>query len=192
MNPIIRPLQLVALLALTSLAAAAQAQAVSNYQIETILFTQPSGALTGDRTPDAQWADEAIALEQTTRTDIRSLDETQHRLDREADKLEAQGYQILMHKAWTQPAGGDLKVAVQAGEPIGNHYPVEAIVGLDHGQDSLEIEVKAWRHTAVGSQNDQTSQLVSEQLHQTRRLRLEEVHYLDHQGMGMLVRVTRR
>ncbi|WP_373185420.1 CsiV family protein [Halopseudomonas sp.] len=192
MNPVIRTLQLSALLILASLGAAAQAQNASTYQIEAILFSQPSAGLTGDRTPDYEWAEDAVMLEETARSDVRGLDVTQHRMDREADKLKAQGYQILMHKAWIQPADSNLKVAVHQGESLGDHYPVEAIVGLGRGQEALQMEVKAWRHTAVRDQNGQGTRIISDQLHQTRRLRLDEVHYLDHQGMGMLVRITRR
>ena len=188
----IRMTQSLLLLTLISLTAVTQAQSESAYQIEAILFAQPSGQISGERTPDSDWANGAIMLEETARSDVRKLDSTQHRLDREADKLTAQGYQILMHNAWIQPTDSRLKVAVHQGERLGDHFPVEAVVGLQRNQDSLALDVKAWRHIAVRSQTDQNSTLVSEQLHQIRRLRLDEVHYLDHQSMGMLVRVSRR
>jgi hypothetical protein len=97
-----------------------------------------------------------------------------------------------MHNAWIQPTDSRLKVAVHQGERLGDHFPVEAVVGLQRNQDSLTLDVKAWRHMAARDQTDQNGTLVSEQLHQIRRLRLDEVHYLDHQSMGMLVKVSRR
>jgi hypothetical protein len=188
----IRMTQSLLLLTLVFMATVTQAQSESAYQIEVILFTQPSAQISGGRTPDFDWANEAVMLEETARSDVRKLDSTQHRLDREAGKLTAQGYQILMHNAWIQPADSRLTVAVHQGESLGDHYPIEAVVGLQRSADSLALDVKAWRHIAVRGQTDQDSTLVSEQLHQIRRLRLDEVHYLDHQSMGMLVRVSRR
>lgn len=192
MKPIARTLQQLALLSLALLATAGHAQTADTYQVEAIVFAQPSAPISGNRMPEMQWADGAVMLDDTARSDVRRLDDTQRRLDREADRLKAQGYPLLMHSVWVQPADPDLKVAVHAGESLGDHYPVEAIIGLQRGQESMQIEVKAWRHSSVGAPGASTRQIVSEQLHQTRRLRLDEVHYLDHQSMGMLVRVTRR
>lgn len=192
MKPIARTLQQLALLSLTILATAAQAQMADTYQVEAIVFAQPSAPIGGNRTPDIQWSDDAVMLDETARSDVRRLDDTQLRLDREANKLRAQGYQILMHSAWVQPADRSMKVAVHGGESLGDHYPVEAVVGLQRGQEAMQVDVKAWRHTAVGAPGEATSRIVSEQLNQTRRLRPDETHYLDHQGMGMLVRITRR
>lgn len=192
MNSVIRTLQLPALLALTVLASTVHAQDAGTYQVETIVFAQPSAPISGNRAPDYTWADDAVMLEDTARSDVRKLDVTQHRMDREADKLTANGYQILMHQAWIQPADSNLKVAVHQGATLGEHYPIEAVVGLQRGEESMALGVKAWRHTGARSQDGQANTIVSEKLHQSRRLRLNEVHYLDHQSMGMLVRVTSR
>jgi hypothetical protein len=192
MNSVIRTLQLPALLAVTLLTSNVQAQDLGAYQVETIVFAQPSAPLSGSRTPEYNWADDAVVLEDTARSDVRKLDVTQHRMDREADKLAASGYQILMHQAWIQPADSNLTVALHEGESLGEHYPVEAVVGLERGQESMLLGVMAWRHTGVRSQDGLANTVVSEKLHQSRRLRLDEVHYLDHQSMGMLVRGTGR
>ncbi len=191
MKPVTRTLQQLALLSLVLLAAAGHAQTGDTYQVEAIVFAQPSAPFSGNRTPDMQWADDAVLLDETARSDVRKLDDTQRRLGREADALGAQGYPILMHSTWVQPADSSLKVAVRGGEPLGDHHQVEAVVGLQRGPEAMQIEVKAWRHTGVGAPGD-AGQIVSELIHQTRRLRPDEVHYLDHQSMGMLVRVTRR
>lgn len=191
MKPVTRTLQQLALLSLVLLAASGHAQTGDTYQVEAIVFAQPSAPVSGNRTPDMQWADDAVILDETARSDVRKLDDTQRRLGREADALRAQGYPILMHSTWVQPADSSLKVAVRGGEPLGDHHQVEAVVGLQRGPEAMQIEVKAWRHTGVGAPGD-AGQIVSELIHQTRRLRPDEVHYLDHQSMGMLVRVTRR
>ena len=90
MKPIARTLQQLALLSLTILATAAQAQMADTYQVEAIVFAQPSAPIGGNRTPDIQWSDDAVMLDETARSDVRRLDDTQLRLDREADKLRAQ------------------------------------------------------------------------------------------------------
>ncbi|GGD04296.1 CsiV family protein [Halopseudomonas salina] len=192
MNSVIRTLQLPALVAISVLASTVQAQDAGTYQVEAIVFAQPSAPISGNRAPDYNWANDAVMLEDTARSDVRKLDVTQLRMDREADKLAANGYRILMHQAWIQPADSNLKVAIHQGETLGEHYPVEAVLGLERAEESMALEVKAWRHTGTRSQDGQADSIVSEKLHQSRRLRLNEVHYLDHQSMGMLVRVNSR
>jgi hypothetical protein len=56
----IRMTQSLLLLSLISLTAVTQAQSESAYQIEAILFAQPSGQISGERTPDSDWANGAI------------------------------------------------------------------------------------------------------------------------------------
>lgn len=192
MNSTIRTLQLSAFVAFTALANTVQAQDAGTYQVEAIVFAQPSAPISGNRAPDYNWADDAVMLEDTARSDVRKLDVTQFRMDREADKLAANGYRILMHQAWIQPADSNLQVAVHQGESLGEHYPVEAVLGLERAEESMALEVKAWRHTGARSQDGQAASILSEKLHQSRRLRLNDVHYLDHQSMGMLVRITSR
>ena len=55
-----------------------------------------------------------------------------------------------------------------------------------------ELKVAFWRNrSAAELQLQSETPLISEFLHQTRALRPGEVHYLDHQSLGMLVTISR-
>ncbi|MFN3580863.1 MAG: CsiV family protein [Pseudomonas sp.] len=182
MKSVIRPLQLALLLLLTFTAALTQAQ--SAYQVEVVIFTQPSAQITGGSPPGFNWADQAIDLDSTARSDVRRLDSSRHSLGSDASKLSAQGYQVLLHQAWVQPEDASLAVAVHEGQEFDSQYPVQALVSLGR-ERLLEVDVSAWINSETASG------VVTDQLRQKRRLRLNETHYLDHQSMGMLIRVSR-
>lgn len=67
-------------------------------------------------------------------------------------------------------AGGDLL------------YPVQGLVSLD--TDPLSARVTLWLNHATAAEP------VSERLQTTRRLRLDETHYLDHRSLGALIRIS--
>lgn len=180
-----RPLHLLALLVLSSWLGLAQAQSQNTYQVEVVIFSQPSAQLTPGTPPSYDWADQATLLSETARSDVRQLDSSRHRLSSDAGKLSSQGYKVVLHQAWTQPDDGHLVVAVHEGQDMDGVYPVQALVRLDRKR-LLEVDVTAWLNSQT-----QNQEIVSERIKQIRRLRLDETHYLDHQSMGMLIRVSR-
>ncbi|MBQ0744794.1 MAG: hypothetical protein KBT85_16000 [Pseudomonas sp.] len=181
----LRSLQLLTILALSGWMGLAQAQSQNTYQVEVVIFSQPSAQLTPGTAPSYDWADQATDLTVTTRSDVRNLDSSRLELSSDAGKLSAQGYKVVLHKAWTQPDDSSLAVAVHEGQEMGGIYPVQALVSL--GQERLlEVDITAW----INNQT-QNGEIVSERIKQIRRLRLDETHYLDHQSMGMLVRISR-
>lgn len=159
------------------------AQAQETYIVEVVLFSQPGAQIVAGPTPDPEWDADAASLDSTTRSEIRPIDRSRYSLDEKAAQLTRQGYKVSMHKAWTQPANGST-VAVHEGE--GDWiYSAQGLVSLSQ-ERPLETEVTFWiNHATAGAEP------VSERLQQRRRLRLEETHYLDHQSMGMLIRVMR-
>jgi hypothetical protein len=171
---------LIALAAWTS-----NALAQESYIVEVVFFSQPGGQIAAAHSPDPDWTANAIDLANTARADVRPIDPSRHRLEQQAAQLSRQGYRVHLHRAWTQPAGADLTVAVEE-PPVGGIVPVQGLVTLAQDRP-LEVAVNFWRNHATGG--DQ--RVVSEQLQQRRRLRLDETHYLDHQSLGMLVRVSR-
>lgn len=181
----LRSLQLLALLFLSVWLGLAQAQSQNTYQVEVVIFSQPSAQLTPGTAADYSWADQAVQLSETTRSNIRSLDNSQFQLSSDASKLSTQGYKVVLHQAWTQPDDSELVIAVHEGEEMDGVYPVQALVSLGREQ-MVEVDVTAW----INNQT-QDRELVSERIKQTRRLRLDETHYLDHQSMGMLIRISR-
>lgn len=150
------------------------------YILEVVLFSQPSAQWQQAEPPHWSWADQATLLEQSARSDLRGIDSSRHQLQRDAERLTGNGYQVLLHRAWEQPADPDLQVAVHAGESRGDLYPAQGLVSLS-SQGALQVDLEFWLNRDQGS----------EHLQQSRRLRLNETHYLDHQSLGMLVRVWR-
>ncbi|WP_150303980.1 CsiV family protein [Pseudomonas saliphila] len=165
----------------TSLASA------QDYIVEVVLFTQPSSRIVAGPAPELDWKADAAELDSTTRSNVRPIDDSRHRLANEARKLSAQGSRILFHQAWTQPAG--TPVAVTKGEDLTGFdlYPVQGVVSLSR-DNTLEANVAFWVNHEAASMD---SEPVSERLKQSRRLRPDEVHYLDHQSLGMLIIVSR-
>ncbi|MEH6388289.1 MULTISPECIES: CsiV family protein [Pseudomonas] len=178
------PLHALLFLLLFSVTSLASAQ---DYIVEVVLFTQPGSGIVEGPGPELDWKSDAAELDSTTRSNVRPIDESRHRLANEARKLSAQGSRILFHKAWTQPAG--TPVAVTKGDDLTGFdlYPVQGVVSLSRA-NTLEADVAFWVNHETSSTD---SQPVSERLQQSRRLRPDEVHYLDHQSLGMLIIVSR-
>ncbi|TVP90101.1 MAG: hypothetical protein EA348_06835 [Pseudomonadaceae bacterium] len=174
---------LLVLLSLTAMPALAQ----TLYQVEVVLFSQ-SGSALYSAPPDYRWADDAVWADRDNPADVRPVSDTLLRLNSQADRLRQNGNTILLHKAWVQPADGNLLVAAADGEPLDEVYPVQALVRLQRDR-FIELDATFWRnHINRESRN----LAASERLRDQRRLRLDEVHYLDHQSIGALVRVSRR
>lgn len=158
------------------------------YLVELVVFSQPGAQLMPAAAPGHDWADGANDLDETARGDVRSIDASRHQLDNEVRKLQNNGYQIKLHRAWTQPVDGYLSVAVKQGESLAAAnedalYPVQGLVSLD--SDPLTAKVTLWLNHATGAAP------VSERLQTARRLRPGETHYLDHRSLGALIRVSR-
>ncbi|MFA5678992.1 MAG: CsiV family protein [Pseudomonas sp.] len=177
------------LLAIALLTGSLLAQA-QELLVELVVFSQPSAELMPASAPGYDWAERAVVLDDTVRSDVLSIDPTRHQLDSDARKLQNNGYQIQFHRAWTQPADGLLSVAVHQGESLtaineDPLYPVQGLVSVD--SDPLTAKVTLWLNHATADM----AEPVSERLQTTRRLRLGETHYLDHRSMGALIRVSR-
>lgn len=181
---LVSPLLAAALLGSSLLAQAEQ------YLVELVVFTQPSAQLVPAAAPGHDWAERAVMLDDTVRSDVRSIDPTRHQLGSDASKLQSSGYQIKLHRAWTQPADDHVSVALTQGENLAavNEdalYPVQGLVNLTG--EPLTARVTLWLNHATASM----AEPVSERLQTTRRLRLDETHYLDHHSLGALIRVSR-
>ena len=181
-----RPLYALLLLLLIGFASQASAQSNSGYIVELVIFSNPSAQLGAAEVPSIDWADSATQLSTTARGDVQRIDSSRYRLTGDVSKLQAQNYQVLLHQAWVQPDDPDMTIAVNDGALMGEVYPAQALIRLGR-ERLLEAHVTAWVTRQIGD----AGQLVSDRLHQIRRLRLNETHYLDHQNMGVLITISR-
>lgn len=179
------------LLCLSLLTGMAQAQSAENVVVEVALFSQPSARLLAAEPADLDWADSALVLTETANSQVREIDTTRHQLTDEMDRLARQGYRLHLHKAWTQPLGLGNPIAVSsddeaASTPGADALPrVQGLVAVKRDQ-GLEADVSFWLNQGAAD-----GSLVTEKLRQTRKVRLDETHYLDHPSLGVMIRVWR-
>lgn len=176
---------LLAALIMLTCSTLAQAQ----YLVEVLVFSQPGAQIVPGASPEYDWDQQAVSLGETTRSDVRSIDRTRYRLDNQADKLNAKGYTIRLHRAWTQPAESGLTIALHEGSNMASPnenalYPVQGLISLDG--EPLTAKVTFWLNHA----SEAMAEPISERLQSTRRLRVNEIHYLDHKSMGLLIHIS--
>ncbi|SDS37793.1 Peptidoglycan-binding protein, CsiV [Halopseudomonas xinjiangensis] len=177
-----------ALLCLTLIAASVRAQNPETVIVEVAFFSQPSSRLLPAEPADLDWADQALVLRETANSQVREIDTTRQELNDEMARMSRQGYRLQLHKAWTQPVGLGMPIAVtDTDSPASNMgtdpQRVQGLVGIDQGS-GLEANVSFWlNHVAADGSP------ITERIEQTRKLRLDETHYLDHPSLGVLIRL---
>ena len=166
------------------LLAATTAFAETRYQIELILFTQPplpdaQGELPLQSPPpfppDIAWP---LRAPGALGVGPEALPADEHRLHGAANRLRNQpGYQVIWHEAWQQTLRGP------ASAPT---------ISLPLGLRSLGVEgrIRAYQSRFLHLETDiRLSDPTLWRLHESRRLRASEVHYLDHPLLGVIVRI---
>lgn len=130
------------------------------------------------------------------------------------------GHRIVYHNAWRQPLrrrSATPAIGLQGGREFGARAEVEGSVALYSGsaRDRLVLEANLWltqfstdqavssswalpvlpavldraqNQTETTNESYQISRII--EFRQSREMRLEQFHYLDHPAMGMLVQVT--
>ncbi len=122
------------------------------------------------------------------------------------------GYRVLFHRAWIQPVPDrdqSQPMLIQAGEQVGRVRRIEGVLGVTQ-ERYLHLDALLWyavdpvtnAESAARSESgddvqgtgaDDTSAANTEpgymELHEQRRMRSGELHYLDHPKFGVLVRV---
>ncbi|WAF87522.1 CsiV family protein [Metapseudomonas otitidis] len=149
------------------------------YQVEMILFRQAGEPVPASQNAPDDWANGSQTLS--------SVGERATNLNNEAARLNpGAGYQVLLHKAWSQSIGAaPSKVAVTTGDGQLGHFPVEGTVELSQGRFT-DVSVDFWvnRFDASGLLSG------SERIKQGTRLKSGELTYLDHSSLGILIRVN--
>lgn len=159
-------------IALPLVAALGAAQA-DQYRFEMILFERPGGG--GSET----WPEAPEDLPETAgHTDLRSVAVGGRDLGREAAALDRQGMNVLAHIAWVQsppPLASNSWYGLEAGR-------VSGLVRVRRGR-FLHLDTDLVLHDAMNGQ--------PYHVRHKRRMRSDELHYVDHPKVGVLVEATR-
>jgi hypothetical protein len=148
------------------------------YNVEMILFRQGSQpVMTSQPAPD-DWAAGARTLNSQASTNPTLTDEA-------ATLKASQNYQILLHQAWQQNVGGaPSTVAISSEDESFGHHKVEGTLSLKQVR-FVDLDADFWVN-----QFDANGQLSgSERLKQSIRIKNNELTYLDHDSLGVLLRI---
>ena len=107
-------------------------------------------------------------------------------LDSEAAKLNpGNGYQVLLHKAWSQTIGSSpSRVAVSSGEERFGHHLVEGTLSFTQ-ERFADLDLELWINQFSVDGLLETS----EHMKVAQRLKDNSLTYLDHGSLGALVRI---
>ena len=113
-------------------------------------------------------------------------------LSKEARQLRRNGFNIIQHGKWTQRVPSretPQKALIQLGHQAGNQFPVEGYLSLTKAR-YLHFEAKLWlsiiKDELSPTNNHKPNYAL---LDESRRMRSNELHYLDHPLFGLLVRI---
>jgi len=109
-------------------------------------------------------------------------------LGREAARLRASGYAVLMHRRWIQdvPArGAPQPIQIWVEDAGGTGPQLAGTLQVTRGR-FMHVDANLWYRD--GSEVEAGAYMI---LRESRRMRLGELHYLDHPKLGVLVRTTR-
>ncbi len=189
------------------------------YQVEVVVFRQPPGIATGgeqwlapDELPDYGRAVRLVR-------DLPSLDDEpapggsavapgpvafeplpgrERRLAGVARRVDGGGYELLLAAGWRQPGFGvarpkyvylsdrdDAPAALPAALP---DAAPEAVLPAPRIQGTVAIKVARLLHVELDFLYDHEG--VPVRLHETRKLKLREIHYFDHPLFGVVVQVS--
>ncbi|MGQ7958829.1 CsiV family protein [Pseudomonas sp. SP16.1] len=170
-----RPLHLIALL-LCLLAPSAFAERL--YQVELLVFRQAGEPVVAPQLAPDDWAGTALPIGDSERPTA---------LNAEAAKLSpGNGYQLLLHKAWSQNIGSSpSSVAVSSGEAQFGHHPIEGTLSFTQ-ERFADLQLELWINQFSADGLLETS----EHLKIVQRLKDDSLTYLDHGSLGALIRIS--
>ncbi len=204
------PLFLLLLCGQIAAAPAKDEQEIPLYDVELLLFSQPEQPVDESWEAPAELPDwsRAISLQasdlrsdsltMTTRPDdYQPLDTLS--LAAEADSLRRKsGYEVLWHSAWRQPGLSRSKAL-----PIYLKSAQQTLNGAPLLEGTVTISLSRYLHAdfdlllrgvLADSQSSSTGDLIQEpviRMIDHRRMRSDELHYIDHPKIGALIRITR-
>ena len=136
--------------------------------------------------------EDVAALIEEFRSELREtsfvMDEQHVRLPRTAQRLRSNGVKIIKHFNWHQlvpPRSGKSEYVLFQ---VLGEYPTEGYFSVSKGR-FIHFESRLWMHQPGVTQTQ--FQLPVYELAETRRMRIEDIHYFDHPKFGMLAEVVR-
>jgi len=178
------------LMLLTYVAMPAQA-AEGDYTIEVLIFAQNSygdGALPYDAMDPAQEPPAIADARYLGRYDgapfsqFEALPRERHLLGNDATRLKREGFRILWHGGWYQNVGTGRNPSVRIDSADGR---VEGVIKVDRSRYlHFKPDLLLSRDAAAEALPQRY------RLQQSRRMRSEQLHYLDHPHFGMLVMIN--
>jgi len=186
------------------------------YQVEVVVFRQPPGIATGGE----QWlAPEALPdYSRAIRLvrDLPALDDElaanghgaeagpvafepipgrERRLAGVARRVDGGGYELLLAAGWRQPAFGVARPKYVYLSDLDDTAPpalaegtTDAAALVPRVQGTVAIKVARLLHVELDFLYDHDG--VPVRLHETRKLKLREIHYFDHPLFGVVVQVS--
>lgn len=190
-----RTLTLATLSSLTAMASAADL-----YKVEVLVFANESGIGVNDEYwPDIVPADISGAVfprswdgyplqafEELPRNDLR-LSADASRLTRSGD------YSVLYHRGWLQPIGGRQQARAVRVKASTEGYELDGSISIYrnrflHAQPSLQLSSHGRSPQALpATDSDTLYRPAAWLLQDARRMRSNEIHYIDHPQMGVLL-----
>lgn len=154
------------------------------YTVELLLFRQASPALNEEfwperPLPDFSDAHTPLATDGMPLSLLEELPKTLYALNDEANRLARQGYQILYHQSWLEQFAPNQRSKLLLVDPLGSY---EGTVRIER-QRYLHVYPDITYYTASGGEQMAPTLNFREE----RRMRSEELHYIDHPVLGMLV-----
>lgn len=166
--------------ALTFLTGCALSQAADSMaQVELVIFRHAETPLIASQPPKATWDEGAKTLVERNEVPTALTDAV-------AKLTPQKGYRVLLHKAWRQTmTGSTLDLAVKSGVAQFEFYPIQARLRLSFG-DQVSIDSRVW----VNQFDEQGRITGTERLAQKFKVRTNEVRYLDHGSLGLLIKIS--
>ena len=135
---------------------------------------RPAMPLTGSSAPPSASGALTPPAQQQPLPPVELLPESALNLRPQAYSLQRQGYQIMLHLSWRQVVG-------ELGSDPWYWLETPALAGL--------IKIEKGRYLHIGTEWLIQDESIPYRLDLGRRMRSEELHYLDHPRAGLLVQI---
>jgi len=189
----------------------------SNVLIGDSIDSQEAVVVLPNYGPELREANTDFRLIDKTRDPFIALGEEEHEFARFNSNIDrSPGHRILFHAVWRQPVLNKVQgsaILVNGGDRYGQHSELEGSLLISYNVNRVDVDTRLWRNSfniisdqqwdvplppfaefmAANTQSTGSAfDLVIDQVYpmlQTRQMISNELHYLDHPALGMLIEV---